>query len=310
MFNLDIEIENQQVILPILKEKKVELFIKREDKIHPDVSGNKFRKLKYNILQAKKLGHHKVLTFGGAYSNHILATSVAAHKNDLSSLGIVRGDELKKDLDKVLKTNPTLRKASDFGMQFYFVSREQYRDKMNPRFIRFLHDIYKEFYLIPEGGANELAVKGCEEILTKEDDKFDFICCAIGTGGTVSGIINSSKKHQQILGFSALKGDFLYDDIQKFVTTNRWELITGYHFGGYAKYNDDLISFINNFKKETTVSLDPVYTGKMLYGILDLVKNDYFSPQSRILAIHTGGLQGIQGFNNRLQKKNFTQLIQ
>ena len=189
-------------------------------------------------------------------------------------------------------------------MQLIFVSREDYRKKHTLNFIEKLKDTLGDFYLIPEGGTNCLAVEGCKEILTDEDEKFDYICAAIGTGGTISGLINASKKHQNVIGFPALKGNFLSDEIKKYAYQSNWNLQKEYHFGGYAKYNEELIRFINWFSKETTIQLDPIYTGKMLYGILDLIAKNEFKKGSKILAIHTGGLQGISGFNQKLQRKN------
>ena len=299
--------ENQQIFLPILEEKGIQLFIKREDKIHPEVSGNKFRKLKYNLQEAKNQGKKAILTFGGAYSNHILAAASAGKISGLETIGVIRGDELSKDLEKTLKSNSTLRKSSEYGMKFVFLSRDEYRDKMNPDLIHSLQNQFGDFYLIPEGGSNELAVKGCEEILTKEDSRFDYICSCVGTGGTLAGLILSSNPTQKVLGFPALKGDFLQEEINRFVQTHKnWELITEYHFGGYGKYTKELIDFINEFRTQTQIPLDPIYTGKMVFGILDLIKKEYFSEGSKLLAIHTGGLQGIEGFNNRLEKKNVT----
>lgn len=295
--------KNQQIHLPLLEEKKVELFIKREDLIHPFVSGNKFRKLKYNLRAAKEQQKATLLTFGGAFSNHIVATAIAAQLNGFKSIGIIRGDELGRDLAKTLASNSTLREAHRNGMLFKFISREAYREKSEKSFLNQLKETYGNFYLIPEGGTNRLALKGCEEIVTKEDSKFDYICCAIGTGGTISGLINAAEIHQKILGFPALKGNFLQDEIEKFTTKKNWQLAT-YHFGGYAKYNEVLIRFINQFSKENQIVLDPIYTGKMLFGILDLISKDYFPVNSNILAIHTGGLQGIEGVNEKLKKKN------
>lgn len=297
---------NQQIHLPILEEKKIELFIKREDVIHPFVSGNKFRKLKYNLLEAKNQNKGVLLTFGGAYSNHILATAVAGNLNGFKTIGVIRGDELAKDLDKTLANNSTLREAQKNGMTFEFVSREEYRNKTNKEFIHKLREKFGDFYLIPEGGTNELAIKGCKEILTKDDTKFDYICCAVGTGGTISGLINSAINHQKVIGFPALKGDFLEGEINQFVNKSNWSLQTNYHFGGYSKYDEELIYFINSFKNEKNILLDPIYTGKMMFGILDLIKKDSFSENSKILAIHTGGIQGIEGFNQKLIRKNQT----
>ena len=295
---------NNAIHLSILEEKKITLCIKREDEIHPHVSGNKFRKLKYNLKHAKELGKTTLLTFGGAFSNHILATAVAGNITGFKTIGIIRGDELGKDLNKTLQQNSTLRLAYENGMIFYFVDRTTYRNKNEISFQENLKNKFGDFYIIPEGGTNELAIKGCEEILVDKDSEFDYICSAIGTGGTISGLINASKEYQKVLGFPSLKGDFLKDEIQKFTQKTNWELITNYHFGGYAKYNDDLIRFMNKFFAETNILLDPVYTAKMLFGILDMVSKDYFENGSKIVAIHTGGLQGISGFNDKLKSKN------
>jgi 1-aminocyclopropane-1-carboxylate deaminase len=289
---------NQQIVFPFPNE--ITLHIKREDLIHPFISGNKFRKLKYNLLQAKAEGKSKLITFGGAFSNHIAAVAYAGKENYLETIGIIRGDELESKISE----NPTLTFAQNCGMKFEFVTREVYRTKTTPLFIEKLKGYYSDFYLVPEGGTNSLAVKGCEEILTTEDADFTHICCAIGTGGTISGLINSAKANQKIIGFPALKGDFLSDDIRKFVTNSNWELQLDYHFGGYAKINEALIRFINDFYKQTNIPLDPIYTGKMMFGIVDLINKGYFPKGAKILAIHTGGLQGIEGMNRNLKNKN------
>lgn len=296
--------ENQEILLPVLEAKKIRLFIKREDLIHPFVSGNKFRKLKYNLAEAKKLKKKSLLTFGGAFSNHIVATAVAGKIAGFKTFGVIRGDELGKNLTETLKENATLREAHKNGMKFQFISREQYRQKSSFGFIEKMKNKWGDFYLIPEGGTNCLAVNGCEEILTEKDADFNYICCAVGTGGTISGLINSAEKKQKLIGFPALKGSFLKEEIKQFVTKKNWSLNTEYHFGGYAKHNEALIDFINYFTKETNILLDPIYTGKMLFGIIDLIKKDQFPENSKILAIHTGGIQGIDGFNKKLEEKN------
>lgn len=275
----------------------VELYIKREDLLHPVISGNKFRKLKYILEKAKKERYTRFLTFGGAYSNHILAVAGAGHEHGFETIGVIRGEELK---DKWF-TNPTLKRAAEFGMRFDFVSREKYREKNNQNFIVALQSKYDHPMIIPEGGTNALAIKGCAEILTAEDQYFDYICCAVGTGGTLSGIINSSESHQAVLGFPALKGDFLKGDIATFVKRDNWNLVLDYHFGGYGKVDETLITFINQFKSETDIPLDPIYTGKMMFGLVDLIQKGQFKKGSKILAIHTGGLQGIAGMNQRLK---------
>jgi 1-aminocyclopropane-1-carboxylate deaminase len=305
LFSQEIKSPNQHIKLSILEEKQVELWLKREDTLHPDVSGNKFRKLKYNLQQAKNEKQNTLLTFGGAFSNHILATAAAGYLNGFKTIGVIRGEELEYNLDKTLQENSTLRKATSFGMKLVFVSREMYRKKTRPEFIDSLKDQFDSFYLIPEGGTNELAVKGCEEVLTKDDAQFDYICSCVGTGGTLAGLIRSKEMHQQVLGFPALKGDFLQNEIEKFAPNkSNWKLITEYHFGGYGKYTDELIHFINSFRQETGIQLDPIYTGKMLFGIMDQIQKNTFPKGTKILAIHTGGLQGIEGFNQRLKKKN------
>ncbi|GGG56192.1 1-aminocyclopropane-1-carboxylate deaminase/D-cysteine desulfhydrase [Bizionia arctica] len=276
-----------------------QVFIKPDYLNHPCISGNKYRKLKYNILEAKRLNKKVLLTFGGAYSNHIQAVAATGKEFGFKTIGVIRGEEL---ADKI-QENPTLSFAKQQGMEFQFVSREAYREKTTDSFINNLKNLFGNFYLIPEGGTNNFAVKGCEEILTETDKTFDFICCPVGTGGTISGLINSSFPEQKILGFPALKGDFLQEEISKFANNSNWELILEYHFGGYAKINTELISFINMFNERYSIPLDPIYTGKMMFGIFDLIKQGYFPKGSKILAIHTGGLQGIEGMNKTLIRK-------
>lgn len=273
--------------------------VKREDLIHPYISGNKFRKLKYNLLEARNGGLGTIVTFGGAYSNHIAATAYAGKAYGIRTVGVIRGEELAGNW----QDNPTLAQAHNHGMQFKFISREQYRDKADMDFCKSLQDEIGPFHMVPEGGTNILAVKGCEEILTGSDQDFNVVCCSVGTGGTLAGLINSSVPEQQILGFTALKGDFLTKDIRKFATKKNWALNGDYHFGGYAKVSTALIEFINYFKDRTGIPTDPIYTGKLIYGILDLVRLDYFRPGTKILAIHTGGLQGIAGMNSVLRKR-------
>lgn len=287
----------QEIVLP---KTTVKLYIRREDLIHPFVSGNKFRKLKYNLIEAKKQNHRTLLTFGGAYSNHIAAVAFAGKENGFKTIGVIRGDELESKIHQ----NPTLNFCQDNGMKFVFVSREQYRLKSTEDFINNLKNDFDDFYLIPEGGTNDFAVKGCEEILSNEDQRFDYICCAIGTGGTISGIINSSTSSQKVLGFPSLKGDFIKKDIRKFAKKENWDLISDYHFGGYGKVSDDLIEFINDFYKKYSIPLDPIYTGKMAFGVIDLITKNYFHEDSKILLIHTGGIQGVQGMNLKLSNKN------
>lgn len=276
-----------------------QVFLKPEYKIHDTVSGNKFRKLKYNLKVVQEQGWYGILTFGGAFSNHIAATAAAGQLLKIPTLGIIRGEELASKIE----TNPTLAYAKSCGMQFEFVSRSVYKQKSDNSYLEDLQENYPNYYIIPEGGTNDFAIKGCKEILIKSDEIYDVICCPVGTGGTISGLINSSLPTQKIIGFPALKGAFLNEDICKFTTQSNWELCHDYHFGGYAKVDSDLIHFINSFKTEFKIPLDPVYTGKMMFGIFDLLQKGVLSASTKILAIHTGGLQGIEGMNQQLKQK-------
>ena len=278
---------NEQLAIPF--PNKISVFIKREDLLHSQISGNKFRKLKYNLIKARQLNQRTLLTFGGAYSNHIAAVAAAGHEFGFNTIGMIRGEEL---LGKI-NDNPTLRLAQQQGMRLVFISRADYRRKTEPNFIQALQNQFGEFYLIPEGGTNALAVQGCTEILTAQDkQQFDYICCAVGTGGTIAGLIESSTDQQMVLGFPALKGDFLQAEIQQWTQKTNWELVPGYHWGGYAKTTPALLQFVQDFYGQNGIEIEPVYTGKMLFGIFDLIQQGYFPAHSQILVIHTGGLQG------------------
>ena len=299
------QVRNQIIPLEAFSISNFNLVIKREDQLHPDISGNKLRKLKYNILEAKRLNKTTLLTFGGAYSNHIAAVAALGKEYGFKTIGIIRGEEL---VNKV-SINATLSFAKSCGMFFYFISRAEYRKKDELFFLENLKSIYGDFYLLPEGGTNDFAVKGCAEILTNKDTSFDYVCSSVGTGGTLAGLIKSSNSLQTVIGFSALKGTFQTSYINKFTRKKNYRILDDYCFGGYAKINIELIEFINDFKNKTTVSLDPIYTGKMIFGIFDLINKGYFKENSTILAVHTGGLQGINGMNALLKKKNLPTII-
>ena len=274
----------------LIDQPEIHLDLKRLDLIHPHISGNKFYKLKYNLQHAKQLGQDTLITFGGAFSNHIAATAYAAHYFGFQSIGIIRGEEL---ADQPL--NHTLSTASQFGMQLEFINRQDYRNKEQPDFLAELQSRFPNAYIIPEGGTNSLAIQGCKEILSEQDrQNYDVICCAVGTGGTITGLIESSHFNQNILGFSALKGDFLTHDVAHLTAKKNWKIIDEYCCGGYAKTSAQLIEFIQFFEKQYQIPLEPIYTGKMLFGIFDLIGKAYFPPHTRILAIHSGGLQGRQ----------------
>ena len=282
-----------------------QIFLKPEYAIHPTVSGNKIRKLKYNLDKFKKGNYEGILTFGGAFSNHIAATAAAGNTLGIPTIGVIRGMEVSAKIG----SNRTLSYAQKYGMKLEFISRAEYKLKTEKSYLASLESKYPNYYIIPEGGTNRLAVKGCEEILADEDRQYDVICCAVGTGGTLSGIINSSLPHQKIIGFPALKGAFLKQDICKFAKQSNWDLCQDYHFGGYAKVHLNLIEFINRFKREFKIPLDPIYTGKMLFGVFDMMDKGMFSKSQKVLAIHTGGLQGIEGMNQKLRKNNLDLMV-
>jgi 1-aminocyclopropane-1-carboxylate deaminase len=278
----------QEIHDPILDKAGVRLLIKREDLNHPFVSGNKWWKLKYNLEEAKRMGKNTLLTFGGAYSNHIFATAAAAHELGFESIGIIRGEE-------TLPLNNTLSFAGSKGMHLHYVSRDTYRDKTNPAFIQKLHDQFGDFYLIPEGGTNELAVQGVHEFAQTLGNDFDYVCCPVGTGGTLAGLINGLPENKIILGFSSLKGgEFLNDEVNQWLKapSDNWNIITEYHFGGYGKITEKLISFQKSFAVNQEVLFDLIYGSKMMSGVLSLMQNNFFKSGSTILVIHTGGLQG------------------
>lgn len=273
--------------------------------IHSTVSGNKYRKLKYNLQKAQSENYKGILTFGGAFSNHIAATAAAGQALNIPTVGVIRGEELASKIE----LNSTLKYAKSCGMHLEYVSRSDYKQKNDAAYLKLLLENFKNFYVIPEGGTNALAIKGCQEILSQEDLSFDIICCAVGTGGTIAGLINSSLPVQKIIGFPALKGGFLNEDICKFATQSNWELWEAYHFGGYAKVDSKLITFMNDFKTTYKIPLDPVYTAKMMYGIFDAIQTGKIPKNAKVLAIHTGGLQGIEGMNLRLQQKQLEVII-
>jgi 1-aminocyclopropane-1-carboxylate deaminase len=283
----------QEISDALFDKWKVRVFIKREDLIHPYVSGNKWRKLKYNLEEARNQNRKTLLTFGGAYSNHIYATSAAAKEAGFLSIGVIRGEELgEKEL------NHTLTFAKENGMHLHFVSREEYRSKDEKSYLQNLKKLFGDFFLLPEGGTNNLAIKGSEEIVDNTVKTFDIIGLSVGTGGTISGIISAAETNQKILGFSALKGDFLIKEVEELLinysgkTYDNWSIETKYHFGGYAKTKGELLEFIENFENKHNIPLDQVYTGKLMFGIYDKIIKGEFETGSKILAIHTGGLQG------------------
>ncbi len=276
----------------------ISITIKREDKLHPLVSGNKFRKLKYNFAHYKRINASGVATFGGAFSNHLAATAAAGKLAGLPTMGFVRGEELAK------KTrNPTLAFCEAQGMKLTFLSRGEYQQKEEAAIVQQLIQ-ENNYELLAEGGTNDLAIKGCEEILLPEDREFDTIAVTMGTGGTFMGLLNSCFPQQHLLGFDVVKDQKVQKWVAKTVAANKnYTLLDVPKAGAYGKASNELIDFINTFYQEHKILLDPIYTGKLLFGIFALIKQDKWRWGKNILIIHTGGIQGIAGFNQQQELK-------
>jgi len=268
------------------------------------LGGNKWRKLIYNVLEAKRRRQDTLLTFGGAYSNHIYATAAAGNLLGFDTIGIIRGEH-------PATLSPTLEYAQSKGMKLKFISRSEYREKTRPSFIKSLREQFGDFYCLPEGGSNSLAIQGVGEVIGELSEQLPqrkTICCAAGTGGTLAGLVNIQSTNDEVLGIAVLKNSgWLEDEIHRFVSKkaieNKWSINNDYHFGGYAKYDQSLIEFIVDFKSQFNIQLEPVYTGKLVFGLFDLINNNTFSPGSNIVAIHSGGLQGLKGFKEFTHEK-------
>ena len=292
-------LEHKIPIVEIPIESKVRLFIKREDLTHPEISGNKYWKMFYNVKKylEKEVSERKIITVGGAFSNHIAAAAALGNEFGIETLGIIRGNELEDSWQE----NPTLFSAHQNGMSFRFVTRETYRYK--ERLMAELQEEFPESLVVPEGGTNENAVEGIQYMLTDETKDFDYICSAVGTGGTVSGLSKFAQPHQKIIGFKAVKDNSLENRIKNLSKKDNFTLVDASD-GGFGKITDENVRFINEFYQYFGIVLEPVYTGKMLRKIFEMIADDYFPANSKILAFHTGGLQGIVGANEMLKKKN------
>ena len=284
---------------PLCAAKDVTVDVKRLDLLHPLVNGNKGFKLKYNLLKAMSEEGQAVLTFGGAWSNHIYATAAAGKELGLRTIGIIRGEE-------PAQYSSTLEFARECGMHLEFVSRLDYEEKNTDEFKAWLQGKFGDFHLVPEGGSNYYGINGCMEILSDSDkQQYDVIALAVGTGATLAGMLLSASPRQRFIGFSALKGgDFLREDVLRHLEyflmnkelandfASQFSIETAYHFGGYGKWNEELMGFIREIETAHQLPLDQVYTGKALFGLLDLIARDTFTSGERILFVHTGGLQG------------------
>ncbi|MDH6250539.1 1-aminocyclopropane-1-carboxylate deaminase [Chryseobacterium sp. H1D6B] len=279
--------------------KNIKLFIKREDLVHPQISGNKYWKLFNNINNyiSRKPDNPFIITFGGAFSNHIAAVAVAGKLSETPTLGLIRGEEL----ESRWRDNPTLSFASGNGMKFKFITREEYRNK--EKLTEFLQQEFPDALIIPEGGTNEEAVEGVKMMLNNETKDFDYLCTAVGTGGTIAGISKFCEENQKVIGFKVVDDSSLQNKIEELTLKKNFNLIDS-SFGGYGKINDENIRFINEFKERFNIALEPIYTGKMMQRIFEMIEEGYFPAHSRILCFHTGGLQGIEGANMLLEKQN------
>ena len=291
----------EKLELPIFEEKQLKVWVKRDDLIHPEISGNKWRKLKHNIQKYKNGNYKALLTFGGAYSNHILATAKVGFDFGIHTIGIIRGEEH-------LPLNPTLKKSTELGMEIQYVSRSDYKEKHTEDYKEKLKKEFGNVFIVPEGGGNVEGVLGCKDIVMEIEQDFDYILTDCGTGTTLAGIGLALKEHQKVIGIPVLKGGgFIENEVRNFYAQiekaelflPQIELETAYHFGGYAKHKPELLSFMRSFYEQTNVKTDPVYTGKLFYGFMDLVQKNRFPPHSKIVVVHTGGLQGIEGFEKR-----------
>ena len=284
--------------------KNIKLFIKREDLIHPQISGNKYWKLFFNINNylAKNPENPYIITFGGAFSNHISAVSAVGNLVGIPTLGIIRGEELQ---DK-WRDNPTLLFAKRNGMNLKFVTREEYRHK--EKLTGFLQKEFPDALIVPEGGTNEEAVSGVKMMLNNDTKDFDYLCTAVGTGGTIAGISKFCEENQKVIGFKVVDDDSLENKICELTLKKNFNIIDSC-FGGYGKIKDENIRFINDFKEKYGIPLEPIYTGKMMQKIFEMIEENYFPENSKILCFHTGGLQGIEGANLLLQKQNRNLII-
>ena len=297
----------QEINEPAAAARGVRLLLWRDDLVNPDLPGNKARKLKYNLAAARQQGHHTLLTFGGAYSNHIAAVATAGRLFGFKTIGLIRGDAPTEGTKRP-PLNPTLARATADGMALHYLDRSSYRRRAAPEFIAEQLARFGPAYVLPEGGTNTLALPGCAELVAEIRHRtgFDALAVAAGTGGTLAGIVTGLVGEEQAVGVAALKrGGFLKDEIDALIQQAtgqafaNFSLHIDYHFGGYANYSAELLGFIQRFQDKHGILLDPIYTGKLLYGVLDLIDNGYFPRGSTVVAIHTGGLQAWAGWQQR-----------
>ncbi|GAB3667645.1 pyridoxal-phosphate dependent enzyme [Actinocorallia lasiicapitis] len=269
---------------PALEAAGVRLWLKRDDLIHPDLSGNKWRKLKYNLEAARDEGHTRLLTFGGAYSHHLRATAAAGRRFGFETVGIVRGEEH-------LPLNPSLARAVELGMRLAYLDRAAYRRKTEPETVDRLRAEWGPFFLLPEGGSNEHAVRGCAELPAEITIPFDVLCSPVGTGGTLAGLARGLPPGRRALGFPVLKGaEYLSGEVARLygAPDGPWELDHAFHCGGYARRSAELDAFLDTFAARHGLRLERVYVAKMLLGLFTRIRAGAFAPGTRIVAVVTG----------------------
>lgn len=274
----------------------LKLWVKRDDLIDPYISGNKWRKLKYTLEKAVRLHKLHLITFGGAYSNHLVATAAAAARSGFKSTAFVRGEPVENEMLLLCRL---------FGMKLIFTNREEYKNKP-ALFKSFFKDDPAAFF-IDEGGASPEAVRGCAEIIDELPEDIDHLFCAAGTGTTAAGLLKGIQRRKlktQLHIIPVLKGgDFIANEIYNYTDNiEQLYLHTDYHFGGYAKTQPELLTFMAKFIADHGMLIDPVYTAKMFYAIFDLAGKKYFKPTDKIVALHTGGLLGILGKKDKLNE--------
>jgi 1-aminocyclopropane-1-carboxylate deaminase/D-cysteine desulfhydrase-like pyridoxal-dependent ACC family enzyme len=280
-----------QVKDPWLQQFNIEIWMKRDDLLHPVISGNKWRKLKYILDHALSLHSDTIISMGGAYSNHLHALAYIGQLLDLQTVGMIRGERPEW-------LNPTLTDLLKWGMELRFVSRTQYRELRAYKSWHEFPGLKPKEYWLPEGGAVQLALNGVKQLVEEIELDYDLICVPCGTGTTLAGIIEAMPQQVTALGFAALKGSgFLAQDVSNLLPDSRtppgqWRINTDYHFGGFGKTSFELLSFIETFTKTTGITLEPIYTGKMMYGVYDLIRLGYIIAGQRVVVVHTGGLQG------------------
>lgn len=297
----------QKINHSLFDHHKITVMIKRDDLIHPIISGNKWRKLKYNIEYAKKKGKKGIISFGGAYSNHIHALAFACYQEKLPCLGIIRGEEH-------YANNFTLSWARHWQIQLTFVDRKTYRQRADINYLNELQARYPEHLIVPEGGSNQLAIPGVAEVIDElnQQIKFDTLITPVGSGGTLAGLITGDKNQHKLLGIAVLKqgkqephkGDYLTKEVRSLLPNeatsyNNWQILSNFHLGGYAKFSEEDSQRILAFNQETGIDFEPVYSGKMLLALVDLIEAGYFPINHRIVMLHTGGLQGLGGLHER-----------